>query len=173
MRASAPHADARIDNVLVIDPQTFNRRLVLAMLGRLGCRNALQAASLKEALARATEHPVDIILIDWRMGRAAVSRLIALLRRSGHPSFRGMPVLVLAERVDRNLAAEIRELGADGIVVRPCSEKVLGERIRALLTRTSRLRAPRWNGDRVAYGHSSEAQEDECVTPLPVSRSGR
>lgn len=93
--------------VLFIDDEESVRRAMANVLGHFGCE-AVGAAGIDEALARAAEVPPDLVLADWRLrdgdtGLAAIRRL-----RERQP---GLPALLISGDTDTQLLREAERHG--------------------------------------------------------------
>lgn len=101
-------------DILLVDDETIVRETLCAYLQACGHRVA-EAEDGREALARLTEKPVDIILADVRM---PVMDGLALLEqvRETHPD---LPVVMMTGHGDAEMETKAQELGASGFLVKP------------------------------------------------------
>jgi two-component system OmpR family response regulator len=117
--------------ILIVDDDAHIREVVQYTLEREG-HAVVTARNGVEALARAADSAVDLVLLDVLMpeldGLAVCRRLRAQ---------RALPIIFLssrAEEVDRVLGLE---LGGDDYVTKPFSPRELAARVQAVLRRTS------------------------------------
>jgi two-component system, OmpR family, response regulator ChvI len=82
------------------------------------------------ALRDLSAKPADIAVVDIKMPRLDGLELLTRLRRS-----HAMPIIFLTSKDDEDDEIEGLRLGADDYIRKPASQKVLFERIRALLRR--------------------------------------
>jgi two-component system response regulator ChvI len=82
------------------------------------------------ALRELTNKPADLAIFDIKMPRLDGLELLTRLRRS-----QAMPVIFLTSKDDEGDEIEGFRSGADDYIRKPASQKVLFERIRALLRR--------------------------------------
>jgi DNA-binding NarL/FixJ family response regulator len=110
-------------SVLLIDPQTLFRRGLLLMLRQwLAEADYREAATIEAALAGIEDRtPPDLALVD--AGLAGETDLAGLERLVGR--LPGASIILLAERVDWDLAAAALALGARGYVPKTASESAL------------------------------------------------
>src|SRR6516164_1401776 len=80
-----------------------------------------------EALKGLSAQPVDIAVLDIKMPRMDGMELLSQLRRQSH-----IPVIFLTSKVDELLGLR---MGADDYIKKPFSQRLLIERIRALIRR--------------------------------------
>ncbi len=86
-----------------------------------------------EALAKITEAPPDLLLLDWMLPTMSGIELCRQLRR--RPATRTLPVIMLTARAEEQDAVRGLDTGADDYVTKPFSTESLIARIRALLRR--------------------------------------
>lgn len=114
--------------VLVADDDPAIRSLFARVLAREGFE-VVEAANGMEALARAQERPVDVVLLDSLMpvldGQAALARL-----RSDEAT-RMLPVILVTALGDETNRIHGLELGADDYLAKPVSLEELVARVRA------------------------------------------
>ncbi len=84
----------------------------------------------EEALRGLTRRPVDLAVLDIKMPRLDGMELLARLRRASN-----MPVIFLTSKDDEVDEALGLRMGADDYIKKPFSQRLLIERIRALLRR--------------------------------------
>jgi two-component system phosphate regulon response regulator PhoB len=86
-----------------------------------------------EAMARITEAPPDLVLLDWMLPTMSGIELCRQLRR--RPATRTLPVIMLTARAEEQDAVRGLDTGADDYITKPFSTESLIARIRALLRR--------------------------------------
>lgn len=123
MSAPAPHLDFSALRVLVVDDLEMNRRVLVAGCRRLGVGRAAEVASSADALALLRSVQFDLVLTDMKMPGMDGGELIHAMRAD--PGLRSMPVfLVTADIEARNY---YKELGADGVLLKPVVQARLAE----------------------------------------------
>ncbi len=88
-----------------------------------------------EALKGLTAKPVDLAILDIKMPRMDGMELLANLRRTSN-----LPVIFLTSKDDEIDEALGLRMGADDYITKPFSQRLLIERIRALLRRAELAR---------------------------------
>ena len=87
-----------------------------------------------EALARITETPPDLLLLDWMLPTMSGIEVCRQLRR--RPATRTLPIIMLTARAEDQDAVRGLDTGADDYITKPFSTEALIARIRALLRRS-------------------------------------
>jgi len=83
------------------------------------------------ALAALTNEPVDLAIFDIKMPRMDGLELLRRLRQSSN-----LPVIFLTSKDDEFDEAIGLNMGADDYITKPFSQRLLGERIKAVLRRS-------------------------------------
>ncbi len=94
-----------------------------------------------EALRGLTTQPPDLAILDIKMPRMDGMELLAKLRKQSQ-----MPVIFLTSKDDEVDEVLGLRMGADDYITKPFSQRLLIERIRALLRRKELGQAPASNG---------------------------
>jgi two-component system phosphate regulon response regulator PhoB len=92
-----------------------------------------------EALARITETPPDLLLLDWMLPTMSGIEVCRQLRR--RPATRTLPIIMLTARAEDQDAVRGLDTGADDYITKPFSTEALIARIRALLRRSGTVPA--------------------------------
>ncbi|WP_321501422.1 hypothetical protein [Breoghania sp.] len=116
---------------MIIDPQAFGRRRMTALVTEIGSNGIVGCDNLADALSALVAQRFDLVIIDRRLGLPAIGCLIRALRQSSEPRFRNMTAMLSTDRIDRDHARNAGALGFDGIVVTPCTARILNDRIDA------------------------------------------
>src|ERR1700761_9740432 len=95
-----------------------------------------------EALKGLAAKPVDLAILDIKMPRMDGMELLTNLRKQSH-----LPVIFLTSKDDEIDEALGLRMGADDYITKPFSQRLLIERIRALLRRVELAKEKPRNGD--------------------------
>ncbi|MSO71953.1 MAG: response regulator transcription factor [Alphaproteobacteria bacterium] len=95
-----------------------------------------------EALRGLTQRPADLAVLDIKMPRLDGMELLGRLRKSSR-----MPVIFLTSKDTEVDEVVGLRMGADDYITKPFSQRLLIERIRALLRRQDLLRDPGESGE--------------------------
>ncbi|MGF1550196.1 MAG: sigma-54-dependent transcriptional regulator [Sphingomonadaceae bacterium] len=152
-----------IRNLLLIDDEPAQRRLVSAIVGRAGWR-LMCAPDIEEALTLARgPDPIHAILLDHWLSGPAGTALIAQLRAACP----GLPLLILTAQSSVAVAVEAMRAGASDFLVKPLSPDRL---LAALDSATDRRRQ---NGELRPLSEKigSTLDFDEIVGSAPEFRA--
>ncbi len=113
--------------ILVVDDHSLFRESVARLLGtEVGFAVIGDCGSIDEALALLGQEHVDVVLLDFDLGRRNGADFMRLARQRG---FRGK-VLVVTAGVDERDAASLIHSGVSGIFMKHNSAVLLGQGIR-------------------------------------------
>jgi signal transduction histidine kinase len=122
---SAPHAP----KIVIAEDNPDMRRLLADLLGRE--YRVRVTRNGREALEAVTREPPDLVLTDVMMPEMSGTELCAELKRD--PKTRGIPVILVTSKADRQMKIEGLELGADDYVTKPFHPRELLARVRGLV----------------------------------------
>jgi two-component system, OmpR family, KDP operon response regulator KdpE len=115
--------------VLVADDEAPMRKYVASNLKVRGY-DVVQAADGVEALKLATEHPLDLVLLDIGMPGPDGTQVLEALRRESQ-----IPVIMLSGRAREQDKVRALDLGADDYLTKPFGVDELLARVRSTLRR--------------------------------------
>src|ERR1700680_1976723 len=116
--------------ILVVDDNEMNRDILVTRLDTQGYE-LLQAADGEEALAAATQHLPDLILLDVMMPKSDGMKVCRRLK--GDPQLPFMPIiLVTAKAASADVVAGL-EAGADEYLTKPIDQMALVARVKSVL----------------------------------------
>jgi twitching motility two-component system response regulator PilH len=118
-----------IKNVLIVDDSATDTHLLSEMLKKNGY-SILTATSGEEAISKAKKDKPDLILMDIVM--PGMSGFEATRTITKDPETASIPVIVCSTKGQETDKAWGLRQGAKDYIVKPVSEKVLMEKIRAL-----------------------------------------
>lgn len=115
-----------LGNILIVDDQSANRRVVSTLLTREGYR-VVAAGSGEEALACYDESEPDLILLDMMMPGMDGFEVLAALKERGL----GVPVVFVTAAHDRDLLLRAFDAGVVDYVTKPFLSEELLARVNA------------------------------------------
>ena len=118
-------------HILVVDDSSTMRRILTRVLARMGFPRTSEAANGKDALARMTASPVDLVIVDWNMPGMSGPELTRAIRSS--PATRDIPVLMVTANATSDEVQYARLAGVSGYVVKPFSGETLKQQIASVL----------------------------------------
>jgi two-component system KDP operon response regulator KdpE len=109
-------------NALIIDDEIHVRVLLTAILKQLGIRTIWDAADGRTGLVQAALHKPDIVLLDLNLPEVSGIDVLEKLK-ADNPA---MPVIVVSAQSTVRTIARVKELGANGYVIKyaPKSEVI-------------------------------------------------
>lgn len=117
---------------LVIDDEQVVRELFGMLLRRNGY-DVLEAGDGATGLTLLKENlPVDVVLVDWTMPEMNGLAFLSTVRSD--PRLAKTPILLVTGDGNPAQMVQAREAGADGVLVKPVTQRVLMEKIRTLGT---------------------------------------
>ena len=117
--------------VLVADDSPFALELIKAILDKAGCTHLLGAGGGREALALASEHCFDVVLLDVTMPDMNGYEVARSLRNTEPTP--GPVIVMLSGRDIAEVDIAAREAGADGVMAKPVDRRKLLELLENLL----------------------------------------
>src|SRR5580693_8336066 len=124
---SLMHNPARI---LIVDDNETNRDILVTRLSKHGYET-LQAADGEEALASASQHRPDLILLDVEMPKLDGFEVCRRLKRD--PAMRFMPIILCTARAASQDIVTGLDAGADEYLTKPIDQAALVARVRSML----------------------------------------
>lgn len=117
--------------VLVLDDHRFMREVIRLMLGTLGIRRVITACNVDEAMAMLAHEKVDVVIADYRLGGATGAEFMRLVRGlQGHARF--VPLIGCTADTSPATISEMRDAGADEVLAKPVSAKVIWAKLMAV-----------------------------------------
>ncbi len=120
---------------LVYDPVSANRTATRAVLYTLGFRNIDTVATIEDCREAIRNRPPDLALCEAQGADAELCQMIQMLRQgaTGYNPF--IVIIVTAWEKTNALVGRVLNSGADDLILRPFSTKLLGDRVEAHIER--------------------------------------
>jgi DNA-binding response OmpR family regulator len=128
-------------HVLVVEDEVDVAHLIKHTLERGGDIEVEIAVTGEAALAKANEHPPDLVVLDLNLPGFDGLEVCRLLR--ARPASAGVPIIMVTARASESDRIRGLDLGADDYVTKPFSPRELAARARAALRRPKPGEAPR------------------------------
>ena len=116
--------------ILVVDDNETNRDILITRLGVHGYE-LLQAADGEEALAAATQHRPDLILLDVMMPK--LDGMEVCRRLKSDPAVPFTPIILVTAKADSKDIVAGLEAGADEYLTKPVDQTSLVARVKSVL----------------------------------------
>jgi two-component system, chemotaxis family, chemotaxis protein CheY len=104
----------RPTNALIVDDESHVRVFLRVLLKQLGIETVWDAADGTAALAQATAHRPEVILLDINLPQVGGLEVLAKLK-AAHPA---IPVIVVSSQSTMKTVLQTRELGAEAYVLK-------------------------------------------------------
>jgi CheY-like chemotaxis protein len=118
--------------VLIVDDFDDNRQMYAEFLTYSGYR-VLEASNGAEAVAKATDHLPDLVVMDLSL--PVLDGWEATRRLKGDPRTRHIPVVALTGHALDGHSTEARDAGCDAFLAKPCLPDKLLETVRRMLAK--------------------------------------
>lgn len=105
--------------ILVVEDTASMRKIVVAMLNKIGYKETLEAANGAEALEHLRMRHVDAIMTDWKMPEMDGSQFLQQIRAT--PAYAFLPVVVFTSNQDKVTQEAATIAGADFFLTKPFS----------------------------------------------------
>jgi two-component system cell cycle response regulator DivK len=116
--------------VLVVDDNERNLRLACAVLGHAGIET-LQAATASEAIAVASEHVPDVVLMDIRLPDMDGTQAVRILKDDGRTA--AIPVVALTSSAMKGDRERFLLAGFDGYIEKPIDVRAFPGQVRGVV----------------------------------------
>lgn len=117
--------------ILIVDDEDDIRAISRLALGRVGGMDVTDAASGRDAIAKAVTEAPDAILLDVMMPEQDGPETLRLLKSD--PRTAHIPVVFLTAKAMASEVERLRALGAAGVLTKPFDPMTLAASVRALL----------------------------------------
>ena len=120
--------------ILIIDDQMICRQILCEIVSSIdGNHDVRDFASPQEALAWTKHHPVDLVLVDYKMPGMNGIEFIRMFRT--HPACAHVPVIMVTSDEDPGIRLEAVEAGGTEFMVKPVDHHECRELCSNLLIR--------------------------------------
>jgi two-component system, chemotaxis family, chemotaxis protein CheY len=116
-------------SVLVVDDNTYLRRVVRDMLARVGLRRIAEAPDGAEALSLLSEMRPDLVVLAWELPILSGEEFVRLARTPSTSPAPTVPVVVMISQPQKFIIERAIAAGVNEILVKPFSPKALWARL--------------------------------------------
>ncbi len=114
---------------LVVDDNTYMRRIVKTLLHGFGAREVFEAEDGAAALDAFASHYPDIVFTDWEMPLINGIDMTKLMRCSDNSVNPYVPIIMVTVHSERHRVVEARDAGVTEFLVKPLSAQTIHQRI--------------------------------------------
>ena len=166
--------------ILVVEDNSFARRIVLEILKHLGATNFVVAKDGEEAWLELKKEMPDLVLLDWEMGPVDGHTFLRRVRHDPASPNPYLPIVMVTGYADRPHVFAARDAGVNEYVIKPISAKALLDRIQAVVERPRRfVRIGKFFGpdrrrkEKLFLGPDKRGLEDKVAAAAPVAADMR
>lgn len=127
--------------ILIVDDQALVRTALRIMLGSLGAKKLIEAASGEDALTALREHDIDLILSDIDMTPQNGIELLQNIRCGSAGVRRDTLMIMLTGIATRDVVSTCVNLDVNAFLTKPPKKDLLGSRLQYALTTPFTLKA--------------------------------
>ena len=121
-------------NILIVDNNSYMRRLTRMMLTNLGAKSVLEAPDGLEGLEMIRTCDPDVMLLDWDMPVLDGMEVMRIVRSPGVFPRPNLPIIMLTTRANRSAVTQALRAGAHEFLIKPTSPQALRDRLTSILT---------------------------------------
>jgi two-component system, chemotaxis family, chemotaxis protein CheY len=121
-------------SLLVVDENQYMRKMTRIMLMNIGAKSIFEAAEGLVALDVIRNVNPDVMLMDWDIPVLSGPQVMHILRSPGFEKPL-LPIIVLISRASRMRVNEALRLGANEVLAKPTSSKMLQDRLLSILVK--------------------------------------
>jgi two-component system, chemotaxis family, chemotaxis protein CheY len=120
-------------SVLVVDSNSYMRRLTRTMLTNLGAKLVLEASDGLAALEAIRSHDPDVMFIEWDMPVLDGLEVMRIVRSPGVFPRPNLPVVMLTSRSQRPYVLQALRAGVHEFLTKPTSPSALRDRLMSIM----------------------------------------
>jgi CheY-like chemotaxis protein len=120
-------------NILIVDGNSYMRRVTRMMLMNLGAKSVVEAADGLAALEQIRGCDPDVMLLDWDMPLLNGMEVMRIVRSPGVFPRPDLPIIMLTSRAHRSSVVEALQAGVHEFLVKPTSAKALHDRLSSIV----------------------------------------
>ena len=122
-------------SVLVVDDNSYLRRVVRDMLSRVGLRRISEAPDGAEALSLLSELRPDLVIIDWDLPILSGEEFVRLARTPSTSPAPTVPIVAMISQPQKFIIDRAIAVGINEILVKPFSPKALWARLDEIINK--------------------------------------
>lgn len=115
--------------VLVVDDDTYLRKIVRSLLIGFGVQRVYEAGDGAQGLELMQQFRPDVLLVDWEMPMLNGAEMIRLVRNPDSSPHATVGVILMTAHTERHRIQQAMQLGVNEMLVKPFSAKSLLQRL--------------------------------------------
>jgi two-component system chemotaxis response regulator CheY len=125
--------------VLVVDDESYMRKVVRTLLMSIGVRKIYEAANGVAGLELIRTMSPDVVIVDWQMPGLDGRDFVRTVRSPETFPYPDIPIIMLTGHSERSRVLEAIESGVHEFLLKPVSSKALADRLQAVLHNPRKL----------------------------------
>jgi CheY-like chemotaxis protein len=150
-------------NILIVDGNSYMRRLTRTMLVNLGAQAVIEAGDGLAALEAIRNCDPDIMVLDWDMPVLDGMEVMRIVRSPGVFPRPNLPIIMLTSRSHRSAVTEAMRAGVHEFLIKPTSPKALRDRLMSIVANPRKM---------VKLGKYYVPEPRRVPSPRDVARAG-
>ena len=122
-------------NILIVDSNSYMRRLTRTMLMNLGAKSVSEAGDGLAALEAIRTGDPDVMFLDWDMPVLNGMEVMRIVRSPGVFPRPNLPIIMLTNRSHRSYVIQALRAGAHEFLLKPTSPKALHDRLLSIVVK--------------------------------------
>ena len=114
---------------LVVDDNTYMRRILRALLHGFGAREVLEAEDGAMGIEIFMAQQPDVVLLDWEMPILDGLEITKMIRQPETSANPHTPIIMVSGHTEKRRIAEARDAGITEFLAKPVSSKALYDRV--------------------------------------------
>jgi two-component system, chemotaxis family, chemotaxis protein CheY len=114
---------------LVVDDNTYMRRIIRALLHGFGAREVVEAEDGAIGIESFIAQQPDVVILDWEMPILDGIEVTRMIRQPGTGGNPNTPIIMVSGHTEKRRIAEARDAGVTEFLAKPVSSKALYDRV--------------------------------------------
>jgi len=116
-------------SVLIVEDNSFTRKVSRGLLAHLGIKTIHEAADGVAGLEAIRRYAPDLVIVDWNLPLLSGAELVRTVRSPDTFSLPDVPIIMLTCHGERWRVIEAQRAGANEFLVKPVSAQAILDRI--------------------------------------------
>ncbi len=122
-------------SILIVDGNSYMRRLTRTMLMNLGAKSVIEVGDGLAALETIRICDPDVMLLDWDMPVLNGLEVMRIVRSPGVFPRPNLPIIMLTSRAYHSSIVQAMRAGVNEFLVKPTSPKALRDRLTSIVVK--------------------------------------
>jgi two-component system, chemotaxis family, chemotaxis protein CheY len=118
---------------MVVDDNTYMRRIIRALLHGFGAREVLEAEDGAMGIEMFMSQQPDVVILDWEMPILDGIEVTKMIRQPSTGTNPHVPIIMVSGHTEKRRIIEARDAGITEFLAKPVSSKALYDRVLAVV----------------------------------------